>query len=138
MKEDFVSYNLAVKLKEKDYPQNICFRCYFVGDDKVRGCSVGDVIHRSYKGEKHLIAAPTISQVLKWLREEHKLYLCPSVITEYENDYAPHVPYWSFIVVNIETGDAIYREYERADETRCEDFEQAALAGIEYTLDNLI
>ncbi len=63
MNDDFVPFELAVKLKEKDYPQ-IDFLRYdeqgelYIGDDDYPVC-----------------AAPTISQVLKWLRKKKKIVI---------------------------------------------------------------
>lgn len=61
--KDFVTYELAVKLKEKGYPQDD-----FIGYDEFGALCIGD---------EHSVvcAAPTISQVLKWLREEKKIVI---------------------------------------------------------------
>lgn len=82
---------------------------------------------------------PTINQAMKWLREEHKLYLSPCTITDYEDDYHhSNIVYWSFIVVSIESGDSIYREYEKLTENRYDSYESSAIGGIKYVIDNLI
>jgi len=66
MKEDYVSFEVAKLLKEKGFPQHITTHTYFVGDDKQRGCSVGDFIgHPSEKMDTHLIDAPTIQMAMK-------------------------------------------------------------------------
>ena len=74
MNEDFVSFDLAKKLKEKGFPQ-YTEKSYFVGDHKKRMCSVGTFLHVPTQNTEHLIAAPTISQVLKWLRDEKKIHI---------------------------------------------------------------
>ena len=88
------------------------------------------------------VNAPTISQVLKWLREEKKIYVEPCILADRDADADDKVineyTYWSFSITHIETGDMIYFEYEHIDGKRYESYEQAALAGIEYTLDNFI
>lgn len=76
--------------------------------------------------------APTISQALKWLRDTHKLFISPCIIADYQDDFHRDTTYWSFIVVNIESGDSIYKEYERVTEKRYDTYEQAALAGVNY------
>lgn len=127
---DFVPFETAKKLKEKEFSCKYPFAIYFRNRMYY---DYGDLID-----DKDAINAPTISQVLKWLRNTHKLFISPCVITDYQDDFHRDTTYWSFIVVNIESGDSIYREYERVTEKRYESYEQAALAGIEYVLDNLI
>lgn len=149
MNDDFAPFELAVKLNEKGfnepcfgwyYPSEVCGFDYkttiVFNNSAYRGSNYKDMLV-SHKDEKH-IDAPTISQVLKWLRDTHRLFVSPCVIAEYQDDFHRDTTYWSFIVVNIESGDSIYREYDRVTEKRYETYEQAALAGIEYVLNNLI
>lgn len=87
------------------------------------------------------IVAPTISQVLKWLRVKKKLYVEPCILADADTDADGKViteyTYWSFSITHIETGDMIYFEYEQhIDDKRFDSYEQASLAGIEYILDN--
>ena len=77
MNEDFVPFELAVKLKEKGYPQrtfgeyDMQGACYVKnGSFYENGCITEAA--RAY-------TAPTISQVLKWLREEKKIYIVIAV-----------------------------------------------------------
>lgn len=135
MNADFVPFELAVKLKEKGF-RELCL-AYYTNDDTLyynyshkAGASYTDcyLSHNlmpkdSVSGK--FVDAPTISQVLKWLREEKKIYL------------------ELVIVVNTEYMCDIYKIDERPIEClgSTEYFktpEQAALAGIEYVLDNLI
>lgn len=67
------------------------------------------------------INKPTISRVLKWLREEKKYYISIG----YNGDY-------SYEIVGIEDGEFV------AAEDDYNTHEEAALAGIEYLLDNVI
>lgn len=68
MKEDFVDFETAILLEKKDF-LNIPQHTYFVGDDKQRGCAVGDFIgHPSKESDTHLIDAPTPQMTMKWLR----------------------------------------------------------------------
>ena len=75
MNADFVPFELAVKLNEKgfDIP---CYGYYHCngGNDSFELCGNGDRDFLNSKNQ-YRVAAPTISQVLKWLRDEKKLHL---------------------------------------------------------------
>lgn len=89
-------------------------------------CMFGNREYYDYDdfGSRDFIA-PTISQVLKWLREEKKLHI--SIEYGYEE-----IPVWDFEIRLIGT-------YGRwwTDETYSS-YELAVFAGIEYVIDNLI
>lgn len=104
MKEDFVSYNIAVKLKEKGFEWD----CYTTFD------GIGYTTH----------FCPTIAQVLKWLRECKKIHF---VIDMREK-------VWFFDLRCLKTGYIMDCTMLGFSDT----YEQAALAGIEYVIDNLI
>ena len=96
MNEDFVTYELAVKLKEKGFDEE-CLAYYtseytlytnkvVLCDDKYLEVAEIDYEEclRSYNTQKDrllrtIVDAPTISQVLKWLREEKKIYIVIAV-----------------------------------------------------------
>ena len=122
MNEDFAPFELAVKLKEKGFDAP-CYGYYHCngGNDSFELCGNGDCDFLNSKN-KHRIAAPTIPQVLKWLREENKIHIRPSVY---------HIG-WDFDITTTE-GERIYDSIGRYNS-----YEQASLAGIEYALDNLI
>lgn len=128
MERDFISFELAKKLKEKGYPQHhSAFRSYFIGDDKPRIAEVGDVIYRTkIEVEEHLIACPTISQVLKWLREEKKIYVSIMLFMFKEG--------WCYEIVQIWKNPKLITTQRNS----CDTYEKAAIAGIEYVLNNLI
>lgn len=144
MNEEFVTFEIAKKLKEKGVKE-VCL-CHYIGNDIVYNIESpisnyqmwfchnkqDNILHRDN------IDAPTISQVLKWLREEYTLLLSPCVTADYDDDFRCYNTFWSFIVVNTESSDTIYRDYDRVVEQRYNTYEEAALAGIEYVLDNLI
>lgn len=122
--ENFVPYELAVKLEQKGFKQgyNIFgFRPIFSDETTIRFISEIGAYEKEYFGEN--IAAPTISQVLKWLREEKKLHI--SIEYGYEE-----TPIWDFEIRLIEN-------YGRwwTDETYSS-YELAVIAGIEYVIDN--
>jgi hypothetical protein len=79
MNEDFVTYELAVKLKEKGFDEP-CYGYYHCngGNDSFELCGNGDRDFLNSKNQ-YRVAAPTISQALKWLREEKKIYIVIAV-----------------------------------------------------------
>ena len=140
MKEEFVTYELAVKLKEKGFNEP-CLASYRWGKfmphkKEILGESeyIDEDISISYKsllrdGKESLgIIAPTISQVLKWLREEKKLFVEPSLFK---------YGYESYVQSTIFEEDKDYTDTWRVEGFHST-YEQAALAGIEYVIDNLI
>lgn len=141
---EFVNFEIAKKLKDKGFKEE-CL-CHYIGEDlfyNIESPIANKQLwfsHNKFDNIWHRdnYDAPTISQTLKWLRNTHKLFLTPCVIADYQDDFHRDTTYWSFIVVNIESGDSIYREYDRITENRYNSYEQAAHVGIEYTLDNLI
>lgn len=69
---------------------------------------------------------PTISQVLKWLREEHYIDI---VISPIFVDYCKSEYYC--VIYSPDRGQSVRLTYFHT-------YEQAAIAGISYALDNLI
>ena len=128
MNEDFIPFELAVKLKEKGFNEP-CYGYYHRdgGNDSFELCGNGDRDFLNSKNQ-YRVAAPTISQVLKWLREEQKLHIEVMFIRPLHN----RVKYY-ITDVDGSRGDFM----DVADE-HYETWEQATLAGIEYVLDNLI
>ena len=102
--EDFVTLEITKKLKEKGFPIKTKTEGKF-GLTKVKEVDI----------------CPTISQVLKWLREEKGYHICIG----YDGIY-------SYDVVRI-----IDCEFAGADDDY-DTYEQATLTGIEYVIDNLI
>ena len=124
MNEDFVTYELAVKLKEKGYPQHITDDAYITDNYGEDEYDIGDRLPipliPDYMDD---VAAPTISQVLKWLRNTHNLHV---------ETYPCGLGMWKFLVTNITTLE------ERALCDKYMSSEQAAIAGVNYCLENLI
>lgn len=128
MNEDFVSFDLAKKLKDKGFNCEYPFAMY---DKYEQFCPLysSDKYYFGIDGfDKHACIAPTISQVLKWLREEKVLFVEVSA-----NNYTAFDFYFT-----------IYEKGEECwivcgfDEEYHDTYEAAALAGIEYVIDNLI
>ena len=138
--KDFVTFEIAKKLKEKGFMEK-CFLHYeatggvysnsiYAYDSPNQELDYSDFL-KCYNGGNSigLIDAPTISQVLKWLREEKELHI---EIYMYYNCYL-------FEIYNTKIYDADFtQKSEKYSEIEYENYEQAALAGIEYVLDNLI
>lgn len=137
MKEEFVTREIAVKLKEKGFKER-CFGYYMPNGDAelmfnqtpYRGAIPEDCMY-SYNSlspecvGSDLVDAPTISQVLKWLRVVLKVVVTPEYLfTEYDD--------WIFNIRII----GRYGEYE-SDEMYSS-YEEAAIAGIEYVIYKLI
>lgn len=114
--EDFVNFSIAKKLKEKgfDYP---CIGHYVNSQ-----LYVAHYQNAFHSDNDESVDAPTISQVLKWLREQE---ISVEPLSTPYNDWKCHVKHKGEIVTMI-SGDK-YKTYE-----------QAAISGIEYCLENLI
>ena len=141
--EDFISFELAKKLKEKGFREK-CLAYYDAEDnvgllyntqysDELLPCQYTDLLASYNSGDiaanldtsDNCIDAPTISQVLKWLREEKKVYLELVIVVDAE------------YMCDIYKIDA--RPIECLGSTEySKTYEAAALAGIGYCLDNLI
>lgn len=124
--EDFVTFEIAKKLKWKGYPQHISGGVCTIensGEDKYEtgyGLPIPPIT--DYIED---VATPTISQVLKWLREEKN-------ITINFIEFIPNI--WHYKIFDISFED----RFEPCGITLFSDYEEAALTGIEYVLDNLI
>ena len=120
MNEDFVSFELAVKLKEKGFDEP-CIAHY-----KNNQLYIAHYINKFHSESEESIDAPTILQVLNWLRKEKKLFL-EIILLNNKGDYICDI-------YDIDSkplqcvGSTKYRNT----------YEQTILSGIEYVIDNLI
>ena len=135
--EDFVIYEIAVKLKEKGFKEQ-CLAYYTKDSDFYYNTSYSSDVENAFKSfnsrPNHIcgkrIDAPIISQVLKWLREEKKLFV--DIGMAYNK-------YYVGICKTDEFDEAVGRQViEHAIGTPSNTYEKAAIAGIEYVVDNLI
>lgn len=113
--EDFVPYELAVKLKEKGFDWDT----REIYERNILAC-----IYEDYP-------KPTISQVLKWLRKEKKIVI--SILPSSFNNTTSLSNYY-YVVYDIKEYFWDKYEYSQSFET----YEECELRAIEYTLDNLI
>lgn len=124
--EDYVSFETAKLLKEKGFDENTPVN-YFVGDDKPRGCVVGEMIyHKRGEEDAHLIACPTLQMTMKWLRKNYNIHIEPRYFPM-PNIYRYVIIHSSFTNKNIDSHPQYFNTYEQA----CE-------SGIKYCLENLI
>ena len=125
MNEDFAPFELAVKLNEKGFNEP-CYGYYHCngGNDSFELCGNGDRDFLNSKNQ-YRVAAPTISQVLKWLREEKDIHI---VIDIWGRT-------WGYDVLDLPSGNSLHWD---AYNENINSYEQAVLAGIEYVIDNLI
>lgn len=124
---EIVSFEIAKKLKEKGFPQKTAGRynmidCFFHEDGKLFFNGGACDVNEAY-------TAPTISQVLKWLREEKKIHVAIDIMKAYTE---AKLIYWGYNIVLIDKYEVYHFEWNSNS------FEQAAIVGIEYILDNLI
>lgn len=122
--EDFVTFEIAKKLKEKgfDYP---CVGHYV--NNQLYIAHYQNAFH-SDKDES--FDAPTISQVLKWLREEKKIHLIVEI-----TDSGWY--YTLYPNVRWENDKLKSDKYIMSFKNKTS-YEEAVLAGIEYCLNKLI
>ena len=134
---EIISFEIAQKLKEKGFREK-CFAYYSSYSETLYYNTIKNVVPSRVLSiddfgkcyncfEANNIDAPTISQVLKWLREEKKW----SIVIRL---YGKNGWYW---FVQDNNGELRASQLASCDEC-FSTYEQAALAGIEYVLDNLI
>ena len=119
--EDFVTFEIAKKLKEKGFNEG-CYKYYENKELKWSNSPWLEPRYNSYM--PHRISAPTISQVLKWLRKEKKYHV-----------YAAYgaVSKFRYVIIQLDNEDAKYtikRHYKT--------YEDAIMAGINYVINNII
>lgn len=126
--EDYISFETAKLLKEKGFDENTPVN-YFVGDDKPRGCVVGEMIyHKRAEEDTHLIACPTLQMAMKWLMEVHDIYIDVLLLNHSEEGI------YGYVIQNITSRDYIATSRNNSYNTYVEAAEEA----IKYCLENLI
>ena len=124
---DFVIFEIAKKLKEKGYPQIEKNTLAMYDEDGYISylCSTLDAFYYDFDdfGEDNYVC-PTISQVLKWLREEKKIAV--------NVEFIPFV--WQYKIFDM----SVEKRFEDCGLSFYITYKEAAIAGIEHILDNLI
>lgn len=145
--EDFVTFEIAKKLRENGF-RELCTHCYINGtfrpQEMFRGLRSNTHHKWSFNSimvqlkdthervQVNIVDAPTISQVLKWLREEKKYHI----------EFVGNACGYLFIISDVpsEGGtDRYCSDYSGPNDGGTWDkYEDCALVAIEYVLDNLI
>ena len=126
MKENFIPYELAKKLEEKGFPMptNVFYAAY---DDEKTIC----LKKIQWNTPEIESIAPSIEQVLKWLRDSLRISL-EMFISGY---------FWACLIVDLterdEDCDLFYLCIECV-KGEYKSYEEAAIAGITYVVDNLL
>lgn len=161
MNEDYVSFDLAKKLKEKGFKE-LCL-AYYTNDDTLyynyshkagvcyKDCYLSHNLMPKDSVSGKFVDAPTISQILKWLRKAKNI----DVEIHAEAGMLGNKVYVPFISTytefTLETSpDVVRYRQKKFNPTRClpheivpahvyfKEWKEAAIAGIEYVLDNLV
>ena len=137
---EFVTFEIAKKLKEKGFDCELPFAmyneigqfCLLTTSAPYHVCESGYKYREYYDYndfDKYDFIAPTISQVLKWLREEKKIHIVID-ITNYG--------FISSIISFKWDKSYCENEIDHYDHEGYSTYEEATIAGIKYVLDNLI
>lgn len=137
---EFVRSELARELKEKGFKEE-CL-CHYIGEELVYNLESPIAnnqmwfCHNKYDNIWHRdnYDAPTISQALKWLREECGIFILiePDILhPEYRLTFTIRIKFY----IKGEEDEGFSYKYLSY---RKNSYEEATLAGIEYVLDNLI
>lgn len=124
---EFITFELAKKLKEKGFPQ-VKKGTLAMYDERCKWYSLVPTIDEEFYSfnafDDRDYVCPTISQVLKWLREEKKIYI--EIVIMLGSEYVCDI-----YKINP-------RRIECLGSTEhFKTYEQAAMAGIEYVLEKL-
>lgn len=141
---EFISFDLAKKLKEKGlsckyplamYNERGSFCPLFTSADRNPNikCVLGSREYYDYDDfdEKDFIA-PTIEQVLEWLRKEKNIHINPVL---WHQGWYVNIQ----VFAEEEDEDGVCLEVDNVFQSPdYESYEEAALAGVNYCLENLI
>lgn len=136
MNEDFVPFELAKKLEEKgfnwktleSYTDKIKQKHLVSIDSDIAVVEVKDIVNTYPK--------PTISQVLKWLREEKNISI---EIYSTATGWGVEIYNAGNVKKDDYSGGSFLAEIEGDNNSgRFDTYEEAALAGLEYVIGNLI
>lgn len=128
--EDYVSFEVAVLLKEKGFDE--ITQGYINTDQEVYMCPFQQGV---YELGKKQYPYPTHQMALKWLREVHNIHISFNVGCDVDNkNYIFYTP--TIVKFNNESIEYIEPFGEEDDEF--DSNEQAVEAALKYTLENLI
>ena len=141
---EFVTFEIAKKLKEKGLKEE-CL-AYYTNDDtlyynyshKAGACYKECYLSHNFMSKDSVsckfVDAPTISQVLKWLRKEHHLHF----------EVVGAAYGYNLIISDTPDKGGTDRYYSHANDDgpnyagAWDEYEDCVLYGIEYVLDNIL
>ncbi|MBO5080354.1 MAG: hypothetical protein J6B82_05680 [Bacteroidaceae bacterium] len=137
MNEDFVTYEIAKKLKDKGFNET-CL-AYYTNDNtlyynfshKAGACCIDCLLSHNLMPKDSVsgkfVDAPTTAQALKWLIKEKGIFV----------EISPaYIDITYYVSVYKNKNGRYFKHY--ISELKYKSYEQAAIAGIEYVLDNII
>ena len=125
----YVTYEVGKKLKKKGYSHDyndFGYRLIYSDECTIKFISDIGAYEQEYYGEN--IPCPSISEVLKWLREKKEVDLVIEPIFFFDKNKRRE---YSVRVLDPTLNKSLHCGYFNT-------WEKAAFAGIEYALDNLI
>lgn len=126
MNEDFIPFELAVKLKEKGFRERV--KGYYKESKVLSVCNTP----MNSNALDNEFSAPTIPQVLKWLREEKKIYIVIAVNPTLSTK--DKIAYYYQVYSN---SNGVTSDYYESEECYAQ-WEDCAIDSIKYVLYNLI
>ena len=128
--EDYVSYEVAKLLKEKEFNWN-CITYYV--DSEPDNVKYSMLFENNTTWEERCYSAPTLQMALKWLREVHHLYVQVML-----DSWAcgGHTGY--YVVIQNTTSDFEMMLQDALDNVFYDSYEDAVEAALKYVLENLI
>ena len=127
--KEFVTFEIGKKLKEKGFIHDYNLYGYkpiYTDVNTIALIWNNGAYEKDYFGEN--IPCPTISQLLKWLRDLLEIDILPNIVISY-CDNLNRIRSYSCNIYSPKLNKPIETEY-------FESYEEASLAGIEYVLDN--
>lgn len=130
---ELVTIEIAKKLKTKEFPQgneDDITRLYYQISDNLQSAIMLS------EGKDVKWYCPSISEVLKWLRDEKNLFVYPSTVQLPEDErLGEHSGkrMWDFSVDDLNIDDCIFES-----RLKYHSYEEAAMAGIEWVLDYIL
>ena len=131
IREDYVSFETAKLLKEKEFDEP-CHALYHNGEDKIFfGLDVDSYYNSILNVDCY--TCPTLQMAMKWLREVYNIGVFPSIygITDRDGTIESY-PYGTDIV-NLQTHELICGDILPKDT-----YEEACETAIKYVLENLV
>ena len=120
MDELFVSYELALKLKEKGFNLN-CFRYWNITPFFKVPSLYGSSLDGYSNPYARIISAPTYQQVTDWFRDVHKIHICADFLPNTKQYATTFVPIY-FTPKEFDTYKAYHRQ--RSEYSTTEKFDK--------------